>query len=197
MTDIMLDLETLGTGPSGAIVAIGAVAFNARTDDTPRAHFYTQIDVQSSIDAGLRVDGSTIKWWMEQSDAARQQTFGGDQQVPLHLALETFNLFLKAQPGDISVWGNGATFDNVILRSAYRALKIIPAWHYRDDKCYRTVANLLPKNRRPEYVRRGVHHNAADDALTQAFYLQAVFRELRLALEIGDLRTSATSWEQV
>jgi exodeoxyribonuclease VIII len=198
MTDIMLDLETLGTGPNGAIVAIGAVAFNARADDTPRAYrpFYRKVDVQSSIDAGLRVDGSTIKWWMEQSDAARQQTFGGEYQSPLHIVLESFNLFVKAQPGDISVWGNGATFDNVILREAYRALKIAPAWHYRDDKCYRTVANLLPKNRRPEYVRQGVHHNAADDALTQALYLQAVFRELRLAEEIGDQRAAMNEENQ-
>jgi len=184
MTDIMLDLETLGTGPNGAIVAIGAVAFNARADDTPRAYqpFYMQVDAQSSIDAGLRVDGSTITWWMKQSDAARQQTFGGDYKVPLHVALESFNLFVKAQSGDISVWGNGATFDNVIIRTAYNALKIAPAWHYRDDKCYRTVVNLLPKNRRPEYVRQGVHHNAADDALTQALYLKAVFRELQKGL---------------
>ena len=135
MTDIMLDLETLGTSNNAAIVAIGAVAFNARTDDPPRASFYAQIDIQSNLDAGRTVTGSTIKWWMEQSDAARKATFGGLSDAPLKETLETFNLFLKAQPGDLALWGNGATFDNVILRSAYNAVGVIPAWHYRDDKC--------------------------------------------------------------
>ena len=52
MNDIMLDLETMGTGTDAAIIAIGAVRFDAKVTD--RVHRI--VALQSSVDAGLRMD---------------------------------------------------------------------------------------------------------------------------------------------
>ena len=81
---------------------------------------------------------------------------------------------------DTAVWGNGATFDNVIIRSAFKAVGLPVPWSFRNDKCYRTVANLLPKERQPALERSGTAHNALDDAITQAVHLQKVYKEIGL-----------------
>ena len=181
MKHIMLDLETLDSGNHAAIVAIGACAFDPYSFAPPTEKFYLTIDPESSIRSGGTVSGSTIKWWMEQSDEARKQTFGAENPWTIVAALKQFNAWLCEQDKDhkqIAIWGNGATFDNVVLRSAFNATKIVPHWHFRGDKCYRTVINLLPIEQRPEFKRLGTAHNALDDAVTQVCYLQQCLLKL-------------------
>src|SRR6478609_2831880 len=69
-TQIMLDLETLGQKPGSVILSIGACVF-----DRVGVHerFYTRVDPQSCIDAGLQADLSTFLWWMKQGDEARHE----------------------------------------------------------------------------------------------------------------------------
>lgn len=204
MKHIMLDLETLDSGSHAAVVAIGAVVFDPYSFNPPPEAlktFYLTIDPESAIRAGGTVSGHTIMWWMEQSDAARQQTFKKGGWELFH-ALTQFNAWLGEQDKDhkqIAVWGNGATFDNVVIRNAYTSVKLVPHWHFRGDKCYRTVINLLEEGQRPPFERAGVAHNALDDAITQAKYLQkcmymlglhrrdvvAAREELQAASEIG------------
>jgi exodeoxyribonuclease VIII len=74
------------------------------------------------------------------------------------------------------VWGNGATFDNVILANAYDACRIRRPWKYYADMCFRTVRNQYPH---VQVKRQGTHHNALDDALTQAHHLQAIYKEMQ------------------
>lgn len=190
MKHIMLDLETMGNGNRAAIVAIGACEFDPH--NTPLVYgqepsiartFYEKINLQSSIDAGMQIDASTVLWWMQQSDEARKSTFGG-VVISLHDACVALAGFVNQVSAhtmkDAAMWGNGATFDNVIIRSAFKAVGIDPPWSFRNDKCYRTVINLLPENRQPPFERSGTAHNALDDAITQALYLQKVYKELGL-----------------
>lgn len=194
MKHIMLDLETLGTGPTAAIVAIGACAFDlpgpgVHNDDNPEAHFYTRVDLQSSVDAGLEMDPSTLLWWMKQSDKARKSTFEG-RRTPLGDAILNFNNWVyhcapvagRTEPdrADVWVWGNGATFDNVVIRSAFKAVRLNPCWSFHNDRCYRTVVNMLPDHRQPAFEKYGIAHNALDDAIAQALHLQKVWKEMGL-----------------
>ena len=55
------------------------------------------------------------------------------------------------------------------------AYRIKPAWPYRNNRCYRTLKGLLPAI---ELERSGTHHNALDDAITQARHLQKIVRTL-------------------
>lgn len=74
------------------------------------------------------------------------------------------------------IWGNGATFDNMILRNAYLATGQRQPWNFRDDVCFRTVKYLFPLKK--EF--QGVRHHALDDARNQAKYLiKAVKGKLR------------------
>ncbi|HHB9818735.1 TPA: 3'-5' exonuclease, partial [Salmonella enterica] len=81
----------------------------------------------------------------------------------------------------MKVWGNGATFDNVILRGAYeRAGKICP-WPFWNDHDVRTLVTLGrsigfdPKKDMP-FI--GEQHNALADARHQAKYVSAIWQKL-------------------
>ena len=66
------------------------------------------------------------------------------------------------------MWGNGATFDNVILANAYRGAGLPVPWKFWNDKCYRTIKGFFPQIK---LQRIGTHHNAQDDAESQAWHL--------------------------
>lgn len=165
MRNIMLDLETLGLKHDAAILSIGAVAFSkcGISDE-----FYCVVNMSSCIAVGLSIDSETIEWWMKQSDEARS-VFNDERAVALPMALNAFSEWIgRIGNGkeDVRMWGNGASFDNVILSNAYAACGMKKPWSFRNDMCYRTLKNMHP------YVesgdRTGVYHNALDDARYQA-----------------------------
>jgi hypothetical protein len=167
---IMVDLETLSAETNAAILEIGAVVFSRQgvTDN----NFYVKVDLESAMQHG-HVSASTIRWWMEQSNEARAEAFsGGGWMLPE--ALAQFGDWVRsvAYDGNVEVWGNGAGFDNAILRHAYRAVHNEDTpWPFRYDRCYRTL-----KSRHPDvqFVREGTHHNALDDAVSQAKHAAAI-----------------------
>lgn len=173
MKDIMLDLETMGNGSSAAICAIGAVEFDLESGALGR-EFYTIVNLESSVKAGGVIDASTVLWWMKQSDAARDELQRNGNKI--ELALVMFSEWLDGcgvEPKELCIWGNGAAFDNVILRSAYEKTEIKTPWDFWGDRCYRTAKNLLPS---VEMVRIGLHHCAVDDARDQARHLIELVR---------------------
>ena len=100
-----------------------------------------------------------------QTERARQ-VFVGDAD-PLPDALESFSAWIlrKTEAKQIAVWGNGAAFDNVILAAAYSRQRMQCPWRRPNDRCYRTLKALHPEI---EFERVGEHHNAIDDAVSQA-----------------------------
>ena len=106
MSDVTVDLETMGNRAGSAIIAIGAVKFDKNgTGD----EFYKTIDLQSSVVGGGQMDASTVLWWLKQSEAARAEFFKpGESLIASLLAFKTW------LGGDgCKIWGNGASFDNV------------------------------------------------------------------------------------
>lgn len=179
-TDVMLDLETLGRRPFSAILSIGACALRLddSTEPTVRDVFYQPIELQSCIDAGLRIEGETLEWWMGQTPDA-VKVFTDSTRVKLPLALDAFTDWLQSRP--LKLWGNSAKFDLGILESAYFALGKTVPWGFRDERCYRTVKEL-PGAKAISLERVGTYHNALDDAISQALHLRAINRLLQLHL---------------
>jgi len=166
MNHVMLDLETMGTGPTAAIASIGAVAFDL--DNGLTRQFYRRVDLQSCVTAGLTMDASTVLWWMRQGDAARSEL--QLEAVDLMPALGEFREWF---PVRAKLWGNGATFDNVIMRSAYTAMDMTAPWEYWDDRCLRTLRDLRPDIPRP---KPELAHHALSDAVAQAEHALAIMR---------------------
>lgn len=183
---IMLDLETMGKGPEAAIVSIGAVEVLPEVGSVG-AEFYRVVDLASSMRNGGVVDGSTIMWWMRQNDAARAAL--NTEGTPAHRAdiYSVLNDFIdwvhalvppnEHGVSDVDVWGNGATFDNVILSSAFGNTGMLKRpWGYRNDRCYRTLKNLYPQIKCPDV---GVKHHALDDARAQGLHLIELLKAAR------------------
>jgi exodeoxyribonuclease VIII len=169
MKNIMLDLETMGTRPDAAIIAIGAVNFNS---DRIESRFYEVIDLDSCVDSGGIMEASTVLWWMMQSEAARKAITADG--CSLLTALQKFNQWcqLVGEKKDLLMFGNGSDFDNVILTATYRRMGMALPWHYTNNRCYRTVKSLYPDIK----IRRdGTKHNALNDAENQANHLMDIF----------------------
>lgn len=171
-SNVMLDLETMGNGPGAAIVAIGAVCFDIEDARISTDGFYTRVDLASAVQVGGIIDASTVTWWLQQSDAARAEIYADDRAHITH-ALRAFAAWLDAHTHGAEVWGNGASFDNVILRSAYQRAGIEPPWKWWNDRCYRT---MKAQHRDVPFERLGTHHNALSDATSQAMHLINMLR---------------------
>ena len=172
VAEVMLDLETLSTKNNACILSIGAVMFDPRGGDIT-ASMEVHVDPKSCTEAGLHLDANTVMWWMaDQRDDARKVLMA-KERVPLRQALILFNEFMGGV--DRPVWGNGATFDNVILRNAYEAMGLPCPWKFWNDRCYRTMKAQYPD---VPLARVGTYHSAVDDALTQAVHLQAIFNSI-------------------
>ena len=164
---VMIDLETMGTRPDAPIIAIGAVAFDEKAI---HSEFYVVVDLADSVAEGGVMDPNTVLWWMKQSDEARAEFAREGQE--LGLALGMFREWIG--PYADGVWGNGASFDNVILSEAYRRMGNEAPWPFWKDRCYRTMKSIsaVPME------RGGTHHNALDDARTQAIHLQMISKDM-------------------
>lgn len=200
LTNIMLDLETMGRGPDAAIAAIGAVEFGL-TDSGAEVlgrSFYRVVDLASSVRHGGVMDAETVLWWLGQGEAARRELVDR-QAINLPVALQEFACFLGVSGPQPYLWGNGAGFDNVILRRAYERLDVPPPWVHWHDRCFRTVRAEFPHV--PAPARRGTHHNALDDAMHQARHLMAIWTNQRanadyaVAARIAERVTAYTAKE--
>lgn len=171
---VMLDLETMSTAANAAITQIGACTNDGREP------FKATVTLHSSMAAGLRVDGSTIMWWMQQSDEARKSIC--DSTQPLKEALIAFASWLGYEGGRTGVvcelWAYPAQFDVTILGEAYRACGFdVPPWHYRAPRCLRTLALVCPSVDKALF-EASVEHDALSDAQAQMCWLDAMLAVL-------------------
>lgn len=172
---IMLDLETLGTATSSVITAIGAVAFDPSSKQLGDRFYVVLGDWAEQQKYGRTIDADTVKWWMEQSDAAREALILPPVAATTGVALNDFREFCNMNGGhDVKLWGNGADFDCVLLSSLYGTYNIGRPWSFRNNRCYRTIKGMGWGPAKAQRV--GVHHNALDDAITQAVHLQEMLQ---------------------
>lgn len=162
--EVMLDLETMSTKPNAAIIAIGAVRMDL-TNMGIVDEFYCNIQLADSSLYG-DIDPGTVEWWMQQSEDARQRLFTGTR-MKLAPALMGFAQWF-GEPAPL--WGNGAGFDNVVLRHSYLAASLMVPWRYTHDRCYRTLKNLVP-SAALEPPANTQKHDALADAKWQAEHL--------------------------
>jgi len=172
MRHIMLDLETMGAAPGSAVVQIGAVEFSIYKVGDPLS---ITISLESCVAAGMRIDPTTVMWWMKQSNAARDSL--SENCVSIRDGLQEFSDWIGKDK--VCVWGDGAAFDNVLLASAYRACRMPLPWHYSGDRCFRTMKEVFSVER----VVSEVEHNAAADAVAQARQMQAILTKYAIRLE--------------
>ncbi|EGJ4499669.1 3'-5' exoribonuclease [Escherichia coli] len=174
---LMIDLETMGKNPGAPIASIGAVFFDPQTGEQG-PEFSKIIDMGT---CGGTVDISTIEWWLQRSGEARAAILA--DRIPLDDALLQLREFIDENSGEffVQVWGNGANFDNTILRRSYERQGIPCPWRYYNDRDVRTIVELgkaIDFDARTAIPFEGERHNALDDARYQAKYVSVIWQKL-------------------
>lgn len=184
-THYVLDLETMGKGPRAAIVAIGCVRIEQLAIT---GNLYRRVSLETSLQAGLQVDASTIEWWLRQDESARAEIHKPGAPC-LESALEDLADFMGVSPytptsKTILLWGNGSSFDNVIIGNAFDACDIQRPWMFWNDRDLRTLLALYPEAKALPF--EGTKHHALDDALHEAKQLLMALN-LHQTLQVGAL----------
>ncbi|MGA3766683.1 3'-5' exoribonuclease domain-containing protein [Escherichia coli] len=174
---LMIDLETMGKNPDAPIISLGAIFFDPQTGEMG-PEFSKTIDLDT---AGGVIDRDVIKWWLKQSREAQSAIL--TDEIPLDDALLQLREFIDENSCGfyVRVWGNGANFDNVILRRSYERQGIPCPWRYCNDRDVRTIVELgnsIGFDARMDIPFEGERHNALDDARYQAKYVSAIWQKL-------------------
>ncbi|CAB5565417.1 Exodeoxyribonuclease 8 [Citrobacter youngae] len=182
-THLMVDMETMGNSPDAPIVSIGAVFFDPSTGNTG-AEFYRVVSLESSMSFGMKPDASTIQWWLKQSPEARSAILV-DEAMGLFETLELLADFIAENAANgshtVQLWGNGCSFDNVILRRAYALTDTpfaVPFWNDRDVRTMVELGKSVGINPRYDIPFEGDMHNALSDARHQVKYVSAIWQRL-------------------
>ena len=169
---VMVDLETLGTEPGCAVVAIGAVQFALEgPGPVVRARFERRVSIISNVRAGLTIHGPTLEWWMNQDPAAIAATFHGDR-CSVFDACEGFARWVRELgPPDVPLllWAKPPQFDQKILEAAFAATRTPVPWGHRDWRDLRTLEDVATQvgYAMPDTLAT-VKHSALADAEAQA-----------------------------
>lgn len=182
-THLMVDMETMGNSPDAPIVSIGAVFFDPSTGNTG-AEFYQVVSLESSMSFGMKPDASTIQWWLKQSSESRSAILV-DEAMGLLETLELLADFIAENAANgshtVQLWGNGCSFDNVILRRAYALTDTpfaVPFWNDRDVRTMVELGKSVGINPRYDIPFEGDMHNALSDARHQVKYVSAIWQRL-------------------
>lgn len=173
---VMIDIETIGTESNSIITALAAVEFDLTTGEVGR-QFYERIDIQSSLDLGLKIQGQTILWWLNQGEEARKEIGKGGSV--LALVLYNFSIFINSLGAKVKPWGNSARFDCGIIADSYNACKLPLPWKFSNERDVRTLVSLNPSLKQAlPFI--GVKHNAIDDCLHQIKYCTAIWNSITI-----------------
>lgn len=215
MKHIMVDLETWGTKPYSTILSIGAAYFIP--EHGVQQTFGITIDPVDSEKRGFRKDAETIGWWLQPAQNEAWAEWHNTLHFEAFNAFHGFSLWIEQlfdlgrYPGahddikvgnrdtfspfdHVCVWGNGATFDNTLLRQGFELLNMEPPWKHYNDRCFRTLKNLSAMRPTAGGEEREFHakefspphkgqkHNAVVDAIQQAEWLCNIVQEFNLKL---------------
>ena len=169
MADLMIDIETVGTGPEACILTIAAQSFDPLGTGYYPQYFYARIDPDSQ--PGRNIEQGTIDWWATQKEA-QLEAFAEDGRIPLDQALdELHRLCWKCN----RIWMNGPTYDANILEHAYKSYSKPLPWQYYKIRDARTVYSLYPGLPRPP-----TSHHALEDCRRQIDMLQTTLAHLNI-----------------
>ena len=174
MRRLMLDLETLDSATTAAVIAIGACIFDER------GQIFGEFDARIAVDLAKAygtTSDRTMGWWEMQDADVRTRMFSGTAS-PNDVAKDFCVFVAKARVYE--VWANAPTFDCVIIQHLLRQLGLRTPWAFRDERCVRTiyaVGRELGIDYGAGYSEKGAH-DAVVDARNQARAVAIVLREL-------------------
>jgi hypothetical protein len=149
--DLMCDVECMGKGEKAALVSLGCVFFDLKTQ-TMGPTFLRTINLATAVRDGGTMDPSTVIFWLRQGDAARHSVAYNGQDI--RKVLQDFSDWIKetCRHEDVRPYGNSNSFDLPKIETAMERVGMKTPWHFINVRCFRTMRAMYP----------GVEYNTAD-----------------------------------
>ena len=167
-----LDIETLGSRINPVLLSIGLYEMKESIEEEPDTNnlFVVNIDIDSCLEAGLTVNGDTIKWWFEQSNKAKEALFTPRPQA-LTTAIGLLGGWYEnrrnlSYNGVNKIWSH-ATFDIPRLDDACHAVGLKMPWSYRDCRDIRTLVDGIEDQVTERKRGHPLEHTCGWDAFAQ------------------------------
>jgi len=177
---VMIDVETLGRSSRAPLVSMAAVYFCSTSTDMYREISYWRSGaIAASLAPPFEPDFDTVRWWMQQSDAARQvftkEPPGALAQTMLHF----LSWWEYERINEPVVWAKPPRFDITIVEHALQTCGLNAPWAHRNVLDMRTLVAALDPSGALKPVDGGTKHDALDDARHQARYVMRLLEETK------------------
>jgi hypothetical protein len=136
--DVMLDIETMSTDTSNALIlSIGILHFDPKPDDGPvfGARWLLRPDIRPQLRFGRSVEKSTQKFWGDQPQEAADDWMLG----PIDSLLAVSDEIAEATKDCKRLWAHGVVFDLGNVASLLGQAGFTVPWHYRAPRCARQL----------------------------------------------------------
>lgn len=179
ISDIMVDIETLGTKYGSVILSVGIIGFqlyNSKFDLKKKQIF---LNYKKSTEYGFSIDNSTLKWW---HGADRKSVFenlikncnsNGIDPKDLPSSIESFINDNKTN-SSVRWWAHSPSFDLHLLNAYYEKFGANTPWKHYTSFDTRTL--YLIGNGRPINIGNG--HDSLSDAENQVNYCHTSISKL-------------------
>ncbi|EDC2355085.1 3'-5' exoribonuclease [Salmonella enterica] len=169
MNNVMIDIETLGTGHHAAIASVAAAIFDSLTGEIA-AEEYIRVDWKEDCEIyGGEIDPATVEWWLKKSSAVRAELIAGDKQLALEDALNSIFSFIErhSDVGPVYVWSKSPSFDLSLIKDAAGRTSIpfsVIPWKYWNERDVRTIEGIGAQLNisLPYSSKEATHHALAD-----------------------------------
>lgn len=139
MKRVMIDLETMSTRPTAAVIAL-TVAM--RDDVNPHISARTwRIDPTLALG---HVDEQTCNWWSEQNAEVKNFVWGGNESpTEVFSSVRSWIQANGAYGEDVLYYGDPADFDFPIIRNQFFTAGIECPWEWSQQRCSRTMRKVM------------------------------------------------------
>lgn len=171
-THLMVDLETMDTGPQATVLTLGAVKFNPFGNGYSDK-LYLRIDIDDQDALGRKISQDTLDWWARQDQEVMEEAFNPHDRVPLVTAIDQFHKFAW---GCDAFWSHGSIFDLMIIQDIYTQLNKSYPWNFWQIRDTRTLFDLGYDPEMPTNSK----HDALQDAIRQSVGVQNIYAKLKI-----------------
>ena len=174
---LMIDVETMGTGPMAPIIQIGAVLFDNFTGEE-RAAYCASLDLTELTDVwGRECDPSTVEWWSTQNQDILNHIRATARPVKEVWAEFSAGLAAAGVEKNTPIWSH-ATFDFPLVNTHLNMVGLKPLY-YRAARDIRTLVDLADLDLKAYNWGKEKTHNALDDCRFQVKYCVDAMAKIR------------------
>lgn len=185
--NIMIDIETLGTGSNAVMISLAAIRFNPRTGETFET-FEGFLNIDDSVKLGKKVTEGTIMWWFSQEDKAIKtlmKKYKNNVDSVENILNKFHEWLIKVSPKnkkgdpDFYIWGNGPGLDLGIVKNYYHKSGMSEPWFFGKETCVRSIVRFNPKLKYNQKFE-GVAHDGIDDCKHQIKYVSNILKTIQV-----------------